>query len=94
MSDEKLPAGTTLLIKSGRALTPGSDWHQPPCVDIAIAGDTIVGIAGAYSLADRSAIEVIDARDHLVRVQKALTPVNWEFALGAARRAHGSDPIK
>src|SRR6266702_8821305 len=66
MSDEKLPAGTTLLIKGGRALTPGSDRHQPPCVDIAIAGDTIVGIAGAYSLADRSAIEVIDARDHLV----------------------------
>ena len=66
MSDEKLPAGTTLLIKGGRALTPGSDWHQPPRVDIAIAGDTIVGIAGAYSLADRSAIEVIDARDHLV----------------------------
>lgn len=66
MSDETLPAGTTLLIKSGRALTPGSDWHQPSCADIAIAGDTIVGIAGAYSLADRSAIEVIDARDHLV----------------------------
>src|SRR5260221_1459428 len=66
MSDDRPPAGTTLLIKGGRALTPGSDWHQPPCVDIAIAGDTIAGIAGAYSLADRSAIEVIDARDHLV----------------------------
>src|SRR3989440_9464274 len=66
MSDEKLPAGSTLLIKSGRALTPGSDWHQPPYVDIAIAGDTIVGIAGAYSIGDRSALEVIDARDHLV----------------------------
>jgi len=33
-----------LLIKSGRRLLR-SDWHQPPCVDIAIAGDTIVGIA-------------------------------------------------
>src|SRR5438552_14486595 len=65
MSDEKLPAGTTLLIKGGRALTPGSDWHQPPCVDIAIAGDTIVGIADAYSLEDQP-VEVIDARDHLV----------------------------
>src|SRR3989440_12424875 len=66
MSDEKLPAETTLLIKSGRALTPGSDWHQPPCVDIAIAGDTIVGIAGAYSIGDRAAIEELDARGHLV----------------------------
>ncbi len=40
MSEDNLPAGTTLLIKGGRALTPDSDWHQPPCVDIAIAGDT------------------------------------------------------
>ncbi len=66
MSDESLPAGTTLLIKGGRALTPGADWHQPPCIDIAIAGDAIAGIADAYSLAARSEIEVIDARDHLV----------------------------
>src|SRR5438876_6197120 len=66
MSDENLPPGTTLLIRGGRALSPGSDWHQPPLVDIAIAGDTIAGIADAYSLTDRTAIEVIDARDHLV----------------------------
>jgi guanine deaminase len=66
MSDEGLPSGTTLLVRGGRALTPGSDWHQPSCVDIAIAGNTIAGISAAYSLPDRSAIEVIDARDHLV----------------------------
>src|SRR5688500_11999586 len=66
MSDKALPAGTTLLIKGGRALTPDSDWHQPPTVDIAIAGSTIAGIADAYSLAGASAVEVIDARDHLV----------------------------
>ena len=66
MSDESLPPGTTLLIKGGRALTPDADWHQPSCVDIAIAGDTIAGIASAYLLEGYSAIEVIDARDHLV----------------------------
>jgi 5-methylthioadenosine/S-adenosylhomocysteine deaminase len=66
MSEDNLPAGTTLLIKGGRALTPDSDWHQPPCVDIAIAGDTIAGIADEYPLPGRSAVEVIDARDHLV----------------------------
>ncbi len=66
MSDQSLPAGTTLLIKGGLALTPGSDWHQPPRVDIAVAGDTITGVADAYSPEGRSGIEVIDARDHLV----------------------------
>ena len=66
MSEDNLPAGTTLLIKGGRALTPDSDWHQPPCVDIAIAGDSIAGIADEYPLHGRSAVEVIDARDHLV----------------------------
>ncbi|MGQ0651394.1 MAG: amidohydrolase family protein [Betaproteobacteria bacterium] len=60
---ERVPAGTTLLIRGGRALTPAADWHQPACVDIAIAGDTIAGISDAY---DSSAVEVIDARDHLV----------------------------
>jgi 5-methylthioadenosine/S-adenosylhomocysteine deaminase len=66
MPDRSLPAGTTLLIEGGRALTPDADWHQPPCVDIAIAGSTIVGIADGYSLQGSSAVEVIDARDHLV----------------------------
>ena len=55
-----------MVIRGGRALTPGSDWHQPPAVDIAIAGNTIAGIADAYASTDRTAIEVIDARDHLV----------------------------
>jgi len=66
MPDQSLQAGTTLLIKGGRALTPGSDWHQPPSVDIAIAGDTIAGVADAYAVQGHPAIEVIDARDHLV----------------------------
>jgi guanine deaminase len=66
MPDQNLPSGTTLLIKGGRALTPGSDWHQPPSVDIAIAGDTIGGVADAYAVQGHPAIEVIDARDHLV----------------------------
>ena len=63
---ERLPAGTTLLIRGGRALTPAADWHQPASVDIAIAGDTIAGISSAYAAADGPSVEVIDARDHLV----------------------------
>src|SRR5262245_46325450 len=66
MPDASLPAGTTLLIKGGRALIPGSDWHQPPSVDIAVAGDTIAGIADEYSSPGCSAVKVIDAHDHLV----------------------------
>src|ERR1044071_6304224 len=66
MRNENLPPGTTLLIRGGRVLTPGSDWHQPQVADIAIAGDAIAGIADAYSLTDQAAIEVIETRDHLV----------------------------
>jgi 5-methylthioadenosine/S-adenosylhomocysteine deaminase len=55
-----------LLIRGGRALTPGGDWHQPACVDIAIAGDAIAGISGAYEIGPGAAIDVIDAREHLV----------------------------
>ena len=66
MTAESLPAGTTLLIKGGRALLPDADWHQPPCMDIAISGDTIAGIAPAYLPEGQATIEVIDARDHLV----------------------------
>ncbi|PWT89035.1 MAG: hypothetical protein C5B56_07835 [Proteobacteria bacterium] len=66
MPEEKLPAETTLLIKDGRVLTPGADWHQPPSADIAIAGDTIVGIASSYPSPAPSAISVIDAANHLV----------------------------
>jgi guanine deaminase len=66
MPDESLPTGTTLLVKRGRALTPGADWHQPPTVDIAIAGDTIVGLSEGYRMEGGPAVEVIDAHDHLV----------------------------
>jgi guanine deaminase len=66
MSQETLPSGTTLLLKGGRVLTPDSDWHQPPAADIAVAGDTIVGIANSYRVEGRADVEIIDARDHLV----------------------------
>ena len=61
---DRLPAGTTLLIRGGRALTPTADWHQPAYADIAIAGDTISGISDAYETG--RGVEVIEARDHLV----------------------------
>jgi 5-methylthioadenosine/S-adenosylhomocysteine deaminase len=66
MTDKSLPAGTTLLLKGGRTLTPGADWHDPPCADIAIAGDKIVGISAGYQAYEDRIVEVIDARDHLV----------------------------
>ena len=65
MPDQNLPAGTTLLIKGGRAFTPDADWHQPPGVDIAIAGDSIAGIADSYAV-NGTAVQTVDARDHLV----------------------------
>ena len=65
MSDQPLPPATTMLIKGGRALLPNEDWNQPRRVDIAIAGDKIVGIAPAYA-ASGSVVETIDARDGLV----------------------------
>jgi guanine deaminase len=55
-----------LLTKGARALSPASDGHQPPCVDLAIAGDTSAAVADEYASPGRSAVEVIDARDHLV----------------------------
>ncbi|MCX7200517.1 MAG: amidohydrolase family protein [Proteobacteria bacterium] len=61
-----VPVGTTVLIRGGRVLTPSADWHQPPCADIAVAGDTIVGIHESYCIEPGAAYEVIDARDHLV----------------------------
>jgi guanine deaminase len=63
-----LPPGTTLLIRGGRALVPGEDWDQPPQVDIAVAGDTIKGLAASYAAdaVDRETVEVIYAHDHLV----------------------------
>jgi 5-methylthioadenosine/S-adenosylhomocysteine deaminase len=64
MSTAPLPPGTTLLIKGGLPLTPDADWHQPATADIAVAGDTIAGIAPSF--APGSGIEVLDAQRHLV----------------------------
>jgi 5-methylthioadenosine/S-adenosylhomocysteine deaminase len=66
MPDELIPAGTTLLLKGGRPLTPDADWHDPPCADIAIVGDKIAGICSGYRPGDDQIAEVIDARGHLV----------------------------
>jgi guanine deaminase len=66
MTDLPVPAGTTLLLRGGRVLTPDADWHDPPLADIAIAGERIAGVAPGYQLADTRGVEVIDARDHLV----------------------------
>src|ERR1700676_4102747 len=66
MSDQALPAGTTLLLRGGRALTPAANWHDPPPADIAIAEDRIAGGAPGYRLADARGVEVIEAHDHLV----------------------------
>ena len=66
MSDQVIPAGTTLLVKGGRALVPDADWNDPPQADIAIAGDKIAGIGLDYRIGDARSIEVVDACDHLV----------------------------
>jgi 5-methylthioadenosine/S-adenosylhomocysteine deaminase len=66
MTDEAIPAGTTLLLRGGQPLIPGGDWHEPPRADIAIAGDKIAGIAPSYRVGDAHGVDVIDARDHLV----------------------------
>ena len=66
MTDLPLPAGTTLLLRGGRVLTPEADWHDPPQADVAVAGDRIAGVAPAYQPAETHGIEMIDARDHLV----------------------------
>src|SRR5262245_49486945 len=66
MSDQALPAGTTLLLRGGRPLTPDVDWHDPAQADIAVAGDKIAGICSGYRPGDNQTVDVIDARDHLV----------------------------
>jgi len=66
MTDESIPAGTTLLLRGGQALIPDADWHDPARADIAIAGDRIAGVSAGYRLGDDRTVEVIDARDHLV----------------------------
>jgi 5-methylthioadenosine/S-adenosylhomocysteine deaminase len=55
-----------LLLRGGRALTPNTDWHDPPQVDIAIGGDRIVGVCPGYRLDNDRTVEAIDARGHLV----------------------------
>ena len=66
MPDASIPAGTTLLVKGGRALTPDTDWHDPPQADIAIAGYRIVGVGPSYRRDNDRSVEVIEARDHLL----------------------------
>jgi guanine deaminase len=66
MSPDPIPPGTTLIVRGGRAMLPGGDWHEPQVRDIAIAGDTIAGIAGGFAAAAGAPIEELDARGHLV----------------------------
>jgi guanine deaminase len=66
MQPQSLPPGTTLIVRGGRAVLPGGDWHKPAPADIAIAGDAIAGIAAAFAPAQGKPIEEIDARGHLV----------------------------
>ena len=87
MTDQKLPSGTTVLLKGGRVFTPDADWHEPPQADIAIAGDKIVGIASSYRIENASNIETIDARDHLVLAYQ------WESAGAYSARGFRVDLI-
>jgi len=66
MLPHSLPPATTLLVRVGRAILPGGDWHQPGIAAIAIAGDTIAGIASAFAPLEGEPIEEIDARGQLV----------------------------
>jgi 5-methylthioadenosine/S-adenosylhomocysteine deaminase len=66
MSSEPIPHGTTLIVRGGRALLPGGNWHEPEALDIAVAGDTIAGVAGRFAPAAGTPIEELDARGHLV----------------------------
>ena len=45
MTPQPPPPGTTLIVRGGRVILPNGDWHAPGTADIAIAGDTIAGIA-------------------------------------------------
>jgi 5-methylthioadenosine/S-adenosylhomocysteine deaminase len=66
MSPEPIPPGAALIVRGGRVMLPGADWHEPQVRDIAIAGDTIAGIADGFAAAAGAPIEELDARGHLV----------------------------
>jgi 5-methylthioadenosine/S-adenosylhomocysteine deaminase len=66
MSSQPIPHGTTLIVRGGRAMLPGGNWHEPEVLDIAVAGDTIAGVAASFAAAAGTPIEELDARGHLV----------------------------
>ena len=66
MSLLPIPPGTTLIIRGGRPMLPAGNWHAPAAADIAIAGDTIAGIAPGFAPVAGAAIEELDGRGHLV----------------------------
>src|SRR4030081_2886844 len=66
MVPEPLPAGATLIVRGGHAILPDTDWHKPATVDIAIAGNTIAGIAAPFGTVEAQPVEELDGRGHLV----------------------------
>jgi 5-methylthioadenosine/S-adenosylhomocysteine deaminase len=66
MPAEPIPNGTTLIVRGGRAIVPGGDWHVPAPADIAIVGDTIAGVAASFTQASGKTVQELDARGHLV----------------------------
>ena len=57
MSPLPIPPGTTLIIRGGRPMLPAGNWHEPDAADIAVAGDTIAGVAPAFAPIADAAIE-------------------------------------
>lgn len=53
-------------MRGGQAMLPGGDWHKPAVVDIAIAGDTIAGVAASFAPSGGPPVAELDARGHLV----------------------------
>src|SRR5262245_57451333 len=66
MTQQPLPAGTTLLLKGGQVLTPDCDWHKPAQLDVAIAGDRIAAVSPGFTGVTGPGVQTIDARGHLV----------------------------
>jgi guanine deaminase len=66
MQPQPLPPNTTLVIRGGRVMLPGGDWHDPAVADVAIAGDLIAGIAPAFAPPAGKPPQEIDARGYLV----------------------------